>query len=123
MPIRILICYPSRIQGSKGSGSLIRIRNTGKRSVSDRDPIYLALPHPDSEAMKLAKNYTQLPTATLQKAYFFYQCCGSGMLIPDPNFFHPGSRIRIIEFKYFNLKIVSKLSETMIRVVHPGSGY
>ncbi len=21
------------------------------------------------------------------------QCCGSGMFIPDPNFFHPGSRI------------------------------
>jgi hypothetical protein len=28
--------------------------------------------------------------------------CGvSGMFIPDRNFFHPGSRIRIIEFKYF----------------------
>jgi hypothetical protein len=24
--------------------------------------------------------------------------------IPDPNFFHPGSRIRLKEFKYFNLK-------------------
>jgi hypothetical protein len=22
-----------------------------------------------------------------------YQCCGSGMFIPDPRFFHPGSRI------------------------------
>jgi hypothetical protein len=21
------------------------------------------------------------------------QCCGSGMFIPEPNFFHPGSRI------------------------------
>jgi hypothetical protein len=36
--------------------------------------------------------------------------------IPDPNFFHPGSkffpsRIRVKEFKYFNQKIVSKLSE------------
>jgi hypothetical protein len=39
------------------------------------------------------------------------QCCGSGMFILDPNFFHPGSliegpkdsgsRIRIKEFKYF----------------------
>jgi hypothetical protein len=29
--------------------------------------------------------------------------------IPDPKFFHPGSRIRIKEFKYFNPKIVSKL--------------
>jgi hypothetical protein len=30
--------------------------------------------------------------------------------IPDPNFFHPGSRICIKEFKYFNpKKMVSKL--------------
>ncbi len=27
---------------------------------------------------------------------------GSGTFIPDPNFFHPGSWIRIKEFKYFN---------------------
>jgi hypothetical protein len=37
------------------------------------------------------------------------QCCGSGMFIPDPNFFHPGSefypsRIHIKELKYFNPK-------------------
>ncbi len=31
--------------------------------------------------------------------------------IPDPNFFHPESRIRIKEFQYFNPKFVSKLSE------------
>ncbi len=24
------------------------------------------------------------------------QCCGCGMFIPDPTFFHPGSRIRIV---------------------------
>jgi hypothetical protein len=28
------------------------------------------------------------------------QRCGSGMFIPDPNFFHPGFRNRIKEFKY-----------------------
>jgi hypothetical protein len=27
-------------------------------------------------------------------------------VIPDPNFFHPGARIRIKEFKYFKLKNV-----------------
>ncbi len=32
------------------------------------------------------------------------QCYGSGKFIPDPNFFRSGSRIRIKEFKYFNLK-------------------
>jgi hypothetical protein len=51
------------------------------------------------------------------------QCGGSGMFIPDPTFFtsriqdpnclHPGSRILIKEFKYFNpqksKKMVSKL--------------
>ncbi len=25
-----------------------------------------------------------------------WQCCGSGMFIPDPNFVHPGSRIKKI---------------------------
>ncbi len=33
------------------------------------------------------------------------------MVIPDPNFSHPGSRIREKEFKYFNPKKFSKLSE------------
>ncbi len=42
--------------------------------------------------------------------------CGSGLFIPDPNFSHPWSRIRIKEFKYFNPKNVSKL-RNMIRVV------
>ncbi len=45
--------------------------------------------------------------------------------IPDPNCLHPGSRILIKEFKYFNPKksnkMVSKLLKNMIRVVHPGS--
>ncbi len=53
--------------------------------------------------------------------YTRMQCSGSGMFIPDPNFFHPVSRKRIIEFKYFKPKFVSKLSKNMIRVVHPGS--
>ncbi len=44
--------------------------------------------------------------------------------IPDPNFFHPGSQVRIKEFRYFNPKnsFLSYLGN-MIRVVHPGSGY
>jgi hypothetical protein len=30
--------------------------------------------------------------------FYFYptQCCGSGMFIPDPNFFHPGSELKDI---------------------------
>jgi hypothetical protein len=45
---------------------------------------------------------------------------GCSIRIPDPNFFHPGSRIRIFsipdphkELKYFNQNIVSKLSEIL----------
>ena len=39
------------------------------------------------------------------------QCFGPKMFIPDLNFFHSGSRIRIKEFKYFKPNVVSKLSE------------
>jgi hypothetical protein len=39
------------------------------------------------------------------------QCCGSGMITPHPNFFHPGSRIRIKNLDIVTQKIVSKLSE------------
>ncbi len=42
--------------------------------------------------------------------------------IPHPNFFHPGSRIRIKEFMYFNPKNCFQALGNMIRVVHPGSG-
>jgi hypothetical protein len=64
----------------------------------------LALPHPDSLAMNWVKNYTQLPIATLQEI-----------------FFHPGFASKNLSI--LTQKIVSKLSETMIRVVHAGSGY
>jgi hypothetical protein len=33
-------------------------------------------------------------------------CCGSGMFIPDPNSFHPVSRIHIKEFKYFKSPVL-----------------
>jgi hypothetical protein len=42
--------------------------------------------------------------------------------IPDPNIYHPGSRTRIKEFKYFNPKNVFLALGNMIRIVHPGSG-
>jgi hypothetical protein len=50
---------------------------------------------------------------TIVKNLTLTQCCGSGMFIPDPNFFHPGSRVKKIpdpapqphqKFKYFNTK-------------------
>ncbi len=44
--------------------------------------------------------------ARLWQRYVSYQCCGSRIFISDPGakFFHPGSRIRIKEFKYLNPK-------------------
>jgi hypothetical protein len=43
---------------------------------------------------------------------------------PGSEFFPSRIRIRIKEFKYFNPKIVSKVSEVhMFRDVHPGSGF
>ena len=42
--------------------------------------------------------------------------------IPEPNFLHPGSRIRNKELKYFTPKYCFKAFRNMIRVVHPGSG-
>ncbi len=42
--------------------------------------------------------------STSRWSKYKYQCCGSGTFIPNPTFFHPGSRIRIKEFKYFNPK-------------------
>ncbi len=55
------------------------------------------------------RSSTPHATETLKLRTIFFQCCGSGMFIPDPNYFHPGSdffpsRIRIKEFKYFNPK-------------------
>ncbi len=45
--------------------------------------------------------------------------------IPDPNCLHPGSRILIKQFKYFNPQKSKKNGfqdlKNMIRVVHPGS--
>ncbi len=47
----------------------------------------------------------------------FFQCCGSGMFIPDPNFFLPGSASNSLTQK-FGLWTLGN----MIRVVHTGSG-
>jgi hypothetical protein len=43
-------------------------------------------------------------TVTVHDTGTVVQCCGTGMFIPDPSFFHLGSGIRIKELKYFNPK-------------------
>jgi hypothetical protein len=48
--------------------------------------------------------------------------------IPDPNCLHPGSRIRIKEFKYFNPKKNKKMGSKLWKILSglfipdPGSG-
>jgi hypothetical protein len=76
------------------------------------------------------KVFNKMPecrTVRHQRSVWYRQCGGSGMFIPDPTFFHPGSQIRTVsipdpgsgsrilikEFKHFNpqtsKKMVSKL--------------
>ena len=52
---------------------------------------------------------TQVPSLHLNR---LLQCCGSRIRlfsIPDPKCLHPGSRILIKEFKYFNPKKTNKM--------------
>jgi hypothetical protein len=54
----------------------------------------------------------------------FYKWFLTSVFIPDPEseFFHPGSRIRIKEFEYFDPKNCFQDLRNMIQDVHPGSG-
>jgi hypothetical protein len=65
----------------------------------------------------------------------YTRCCGFGMFIPDPNVFHPGSRIQDPGVRIFpipdpgsaskNLSILTQKTVSlgnMIRVVHRGPG-
>jgi hypothetical protein len=51
--------------------------------------------------------------------YVYYLCCGSGMFIPDPNFFHHGSRVKRIPASAS--KNLSILTQKIVSNVHPGS--
>jgi hypothetical protein len=46
-------------------------------------------------------------------------CCGSGIFIPDPNSFHPGSALKNLSI--FSQKMVSKLSEISFGLFIPDS--
>jgi hypothetical protein len=63
---------------------------------------------------------------SLANNHCFGQCCGSGMFIPDPHYFHPRSRVKKIPgsgsaSKNLTQKIVSNLSD-MIQDLHSGCG-
>jgi hypothetical protein len=92
------------------------------------------IPHPSTTPIHLTPNSPTYPVSSYLSLVHSSQWCGSAMfipdpwsrirlfVIPDPNCFHPGSRIRIKKFKYFNPKKWGLNSGNMIRVVHPGSG-
>jgi hypothetical protein len=91
-------------RGQKGTGSRIRIRNTvpnhGNTSFRIRSVLMLTLLEPDphwqygSESVSRKHFNTDTDTYYDRKKEFlpiwnrfllsFFQCCGSGMLIPDP---------------------------------------
>jgi hypothetical protein len=54
------------------------------------------------QLVKQAKHIGRAPVQTPEICSAQKQRCGSGMFIPDPNFFHPGSSSK--NFKYFNPK-------------------
>jgi hypothetical protein len=72
---------------------------------------YYSNPSPSAHTLSLAGSVTnngkttaECPSDSSMVRTLEQQCCGSGMFIPDPDFFHPGTRIRIKKFKYFNQK-------------------
>jgi hypothetical protein len=119
--------------GGKGSrkciaarGSLDRIGRTGgcrqERWGSVQDVFYhIFLPWGMSDVWGEFCNEGKLPRLALagrrgrrgvhyvrHRCLCDHQCCGSGMFIPDPTFFYPGSASK--NFKYLNpQKMVSKL--------------
>jgi hypothetical protein len=52
---------------------------------------------------------------------YFWQCCGSGMLIPDPDFLHPGSASKNLSI--LTQKIVAKPSEICSGLLIPDPGF
>jgi hypothetical protein len=66
-------------------------------------------PHPLAETGTQIRRIEPLPFSSFCIPYLnivltvetLWQCCGSGMFIPDPNFFHPGSESK-------NLSILTK---------------
>ncbi len=77
--------------------------------------IFSFFSNPSFQIINITKKTRKLTTCM--------QCCGFGMFIPDPNFFHPGYRVKKIpdpesgsasknwSTVFLTQKIVSKLSE------------
>jgi hypothetical protein len=56
-----------------------------------------ALPTEKAQCLIITRSQGDAEGAFSSLHFFKYakKCCGLGMFIPDPKFFHPGSRIRI----------------------------
>jgi hypothetical protein len=83
------------------------------------------------------KKHEDLQFRSKISKYRIHQCCGSGVFIPDPNFFHTGSLIRIfpitdprsaskprklfISFRKYDLGCSSRIRILIVYGTHPGS--
>jgi hypothetical protein len=91
-------CYRTRTSGEAAAG------DTEADSSRDRDRF---------SWLFCTNRQVILPICKVPYLYMYCwcrQCCGSGMFIPDPNFFHPGSALKNISI--LTQKVVSKLLET-----------
>jgi hypothetical protein len=99
-PIRILILYPSRIRGQKGTGSRIWIRKTACLVYEENDgPVRPVSVDENREGGGAEHCHDCLTTSAKPVLRIRNVYSGS-------EFFHPGSQIRtrIKEFKYFTPK-------------------
>ncbi len=107
-----------------GSATLFQSKNGIATPLSinaDPQSCFSYITYPVSCLPVSLYSFTRLPTVMRIRDVYH----GSRILIfsiPELNFYHPGSRIRIKEYKYFNPKNCFYALGNMIRDVHPGSG-
>jgi hypothetical protein len=98
-----------------GRHTILSLLNVDFTADPDPDPAFLSNANPNPASKNNADPYLK-PCL---------QCCGSGMFIPDPNFFHPGSDpIQDPGSASKNLSILTKkmVSTLSSEIWVPGSG-
>ncbi len=86
---------------------------SGLRCAFPRDLVEKVVIQPDGphsvQSVERSSSDAEQQKHNYGETKFFYQCCGSGMFIPDPKFFHPGSAS--VNLSILTKKKDSKLSE------------
>jgi hypothetical protein len=62
------------------------VEGDGQPATEEQDEV-------DGQLVPGTTTTRKLLTETDNKKVYLQQCCGSGMFIPDPHFFHPGSEL------------------------------